>query len=155
MLNFFSIRATGIYGFYCLQGLTQVNSGDLSCFKKSFGYLMGGGRGNSINRSKPCTQSSSIILLATHTTQCLDLHSFRNLHYRCTILTPRPNGEFPELPNLYAHISATTFYLFREAEINWTKLARAGRQALCYFQALRLWFNYQRGQKIKIHGVKW
>lgn len=133
----------------------QVNSVDLSCFKKTFGYLVGGGWGNSINRSKPCTQSSSIIPLATHTTQSLDLHSFRNLHYRCTILTPRPNGEFPELPNLHVHISATTFYLFREVEINWTKLARAGWQASCYSQPLHLWFNYQRGQKLKIHGVKW
>jgi len=99
MLNYLNIRAGGIYGYYCLQGLAQVNSVDLSCFKKTFGYLMGGGWDNSINRSKPCTQSSSIIL-ATHTTQSLDLHSCRNLHYRCTILTPRANVEVPELPNL-------------------------------------------------------
>jgi hypothetical protein len=34
MLNFFNIRAGGIYGYYCLQGLTEVNSVDFFASKR-------------------------------------------------------------------------------------------------------------------------
>jgi hypothetical protein len=34
LLNFFNITARGIYDYYCLQGLTQVNPVDFSYFKR-------------------------------------------------------------------------------------------------------------------------
>jgi hypothetical protein len=71
--------------------------------------------------------------------QCLDLHCSPNLHYKCTILTPRPNGEFPELPNPYVHLPALAFYLLLETRINLTKYDTCGMTGVSFILSIYIY----------------